>query len=121
MTNALRLSAGLSGMAKVGLVNCEEELTEMLCYKRAKLPSPPHAPQVRVFKTGLKYTSTLPGYMGDVLYNANEIQPHIALRLAEIVARNALNDQLPKSALAAKGSKGDYKSDHIKDEDTESD
>ena len=103
MTNALRLSAGVAGLAKVGVVNCEEEEAQELCYQRAKLPAPPHAPQVRIFRSGAKDAASAPGYMGEVLYNANEMQPHVALRLAELVARNALNDQLPPQALASAG------------------
>ena len=30
MTNALRLSAGVAGLAKVGVVNCEEEEAQVL-------------------------------------------------------------------------------------------
>lgn len=103
MTNALRLSAGVAGLAKVGVVNCEEEQAQDLCYQRAKLPAPPHAPQVRILRSGPKDAASAPGYMGEVLYNANEMQPHVALRLAELVARNALNDQLPPQALASAG------------------
>ena len=117
MTNALRLSAGVAGLARVGVVNCEDSSAQGLCYHRANLPSPPYAPQVRIFRSGAKHAAAAPGYMGEVLYNANDMQPHVALRLAELVARNALNDQLPPSSLASAGDKGDYDSGSAGDED----
>jgi hypothetical protein len=119
MTNALRLSSSVAGVAKVGVVNCEDEQTQYLCYERVKLPPPPHSPQVRIFKSGPKDHASSPGYTGEVLYNANEMQPHVALRLAELVARNALNDQFPPQALAAAGGKNDYDSGKTGDEDRE--
>jgi len=117
MTNALRLSAGVAGMAKVGVVNCEEDSAQALCYERAGLPAPPHAPEVRIFKSGAKDGGAAPGYMGEVLYNPNDIQPHVALRLAELVARNALNHELPPSSVASSGGKGEYDSGATGDED----
>mmetsp|Transcript_15762 Transcript_15762/g.23152 ORF Transcript_15762/g.23152 Transcript_15762/m.23152 type:complete len:667 (+) Transcript_15762:33-2033(+) len=117
MTNALRLSAGVAGMAKVGVVNCEEDSAQALCYERARLPAPPHAPEVRIFKSGAKHAAAAPGYMGEVLYNPNDIQPHVALRLAELVARNALNHELPPSSVASSGGKGEYDSGATGDED----
>ncbi|KAJ1492869.1 hypothetical protein T484DRAFT_1770099, partial [Baffinella frigidus] len=50
VTNSLRLAASLKvlgGAAQVVLVNCEEKGNDALCYQRAKLPPPPHLPQVR--------------------------------------------------------------------------
>eukprot|EP00961_Rhodomonas_salina_P150884 2031885-Rhodomonas_salina.2 len=48
MTNGLRLSAGVAGLAQVGVVDCEEPDMSDLCYTTLQLPAPPHQPQVRV-------------------------------------------------------------------------
>lgn len=86
-----------------------------------EIASPPHAPQVRIFKSGNKDAKTSPDYVGEILYNSNEMEPHVALRLAEMVARNAMNDRLPESGIGIYGEKGDYESgktgDELKDED----
>lgn len=100
-----------SGWAQVGAVDCEDPKAHDLCYKRIGVPTPPHSPQIRIFRKGKKDVESAPGYVGEVLYNANEIEPHIALKLSERVVRHALSDELPESSLAAGGSAGDFQSD----------
>lgn len=78
-----------------------------LCYTTLQLPAPPHQPQVRVYRVGPKDEAAAPGYNGEVLYNAGDVAPHIALMLTEKVARNALADRIPSSGLSV-GKPGGY-------------
>jgi hypothetical protein len=96
---------------QVGAVDCEDPKAHDLCYKRIGVPTPPHSPQIRIFRKGKKDAVSAPGYLGEVLYSASEIEPHIALKLSERVARHALADELPVSGVAAGGNAGDFQSD----------
>jgi hypothetical protein len=59
-TNILRLSGGLrSGgvaNARVAVVDCEEVESAKLCYEHQLIPSAPHAPVVKMWKSGAKRT-----------------------------------------------------------------
>eukprot|EP00960_Hanusia_phi_P047237 758314-Hanusia_phi.AAC.2 len=108
ITNLLRLSAGVAGLAKAAIVDCEADEMHGLCYDDVKLPPPPHSPEIRIFRKGPKDNATAPNYYGDCLFDSHDVQPHVALKLAELVARNALADEMPQEALFAAGGKGDY-------------
>ncbi|EKX40209.1 hypothetical protein GUITHDRAFT_113690 [Guillardia theta CCMP2712] len=108
ITNLLRLGAGVAGLAKAAIVDCEADEMHGLCYDDIKLPPPPHSPEIRIFRKGPKDNTTAPNYYGECLFDAHDVQPHVALKLAELVARNALADEMPKEALFAAGGKGEY-------------
>ena len=87
-TNAMRLSASLRGFYKdvqVGVVDCEEPEARELCYDDQQLPSRPHAPVVKGYPTGIKATNS----RGEVLYNSNEVEPHVALEMLDHTLRMA--------------------------------
>jgi thiol-disulfide isomerase/thioredoxin len=83
-TNMLRLSAGLApgGLGRVGFLDCQPPEHRALC-TRIGVPAPPHAPQVRGWQRGPKAS----GAPGEALYNANELEPHLALQLIEVAIR----------------------------------
>mmetsp|Transcript_21077 Transcript_21077/g.45714 ORF Transcript_21077/g.45714 Transcript_21077/m.45714 type:complete len:116 (+) Transcript_21077:358-705(+) len=84
-TNTMRLSAGLVGKAKVGIVNCDaDDETRMMCTHKG-VPPQPHAPEIRVFRRGKKQEDD----QGEVLYNPNDIEPHIAMQISERLVRCA--------------------------------
>ena len=96
-TNAMRLSASLvsttaARSAGVATVDCaaSPKLREW-CTENIGVPAAPHAPQVRGFASGDRGGSDDGGDGGgEVLYSANEVRPHVALRIIERVARLAL-------------------------------
>lgn len=81
-TNMMRLSAGLRGQVSVGYIDCEQPENRELC-RHCGLPTPPHAPQVLAFREGVKQAND----QGEVLYNPNLVEPHIALQLTERIIR----------------------------------
>lgn len=96
-TNMLRLAAGLDGMARVGVVDCEPAEMHDYCQTVHGMPLPPHAPQIKAWRRGKKATDD----PGEVLYNANEVEPHLALELAERTIRLALSETVPAEEDAA--------------------
>ncbi|GMI43848.1 hypothetical protein TrCOL_g9998 [Triparma columacea] len=85
-TNALRLSAGLlsgGGGGVVSFVNCATTEMRKFCVDDVGIPQAPHAPQVLGWGAGNKTE----GFSGEVLYNANEVPPHAALKLIESIVR----------------------------------
>ena len=102
-TNAMRLSAGLRGLARVGIVDCtasDEDST--LCYEREGLPPPPHRPQMMGYPRGNKTAATV---TGKLLFNPNEVEPHIAMQLMETVVMLSAADRLDE-LYAANGGRG---------------
>lgn len=91
-TNAMRLSASLRGFpdVQVGVVDCEEEDAHSLCYEMQDLPARPHAPVVKGYPSGAKPDNS----KGEVLYNANEMEPHIALKMLDHTLRLAMADRV---------------------------
>ena len=88
LTNLVRLSAGVRGLARVGVVDCELEVDAPgggVC-ARVGVPPAPHAPVIRVFRRGVKG----PRYAGEDLFNAMDVEPHVALQLSERLLRLAL-------------------------------
>jgi len=92
-TNILRLSAGLRGIAQVGLFNCQGSNENRSFCRKLGLPEPPHNPQVWAWKHGSKTS-------GEMLYNPNEIEPHRALQLIERVVRLARATDIPEDAVS---------------------
>jgi len=85
-TNMLRLSAGLAESgAKVGMIDCEPPEMRKYCMEVHGMPAGPHAPQVKAWQRGIKAAND----PGEVLYNANEVEPHLALELTERLIRLA--------------------------------
>merc|ERR1712150_49747 len=78
-TNMMRLSAGFKGIAKSGVVNCETDENLDFCYEKFKLPQAPHLPQIRGFRKGNKTSNDL----GEMLYNPNSVEPHLAIEIIE--------------------------------------
>jgi len=102
-TNALRLSASLNGYqgVRIGLVDCEDPESFSLCYEDQGLPSRPHAPVAKGYPSGTKHELS----KGEVLYNSNEVEPHVALELLEHTVRLVLADKLISTTeLSADGS-----------------
>lgn len=123
-TNMLRLSAGLRGMAQVGVVNCEAQENREFCYQHQGVPASPHAPQVKAWRRGNKTGSLTVKHKkesdedsdwddeeddeydeedgedkgltveGEVLYNANEVESHVALEICERAVRLSLSSTL---------------------------
>jgi hypothetical protein len=67
--------------------------SDSLCYDNQQLPGKPHAPVVKGYVMGEKTAKPL----GEVLYNANEVEPHVALELLERTIRLSLADRLSNS------------------------
>ena len=62
-TNLVRLSAGVRGLARVGMVNCGAEpmaADGSHGCKRLEAPAPPHEPCVRVYRRGKKDAGCAP-------------------------------------------------------------
>ena len=94
-TNAMRLSASLRGYedVRIGMVDCEDPEAFTLCYDETdgqNLPSRPHAPVVKGYGSGSKAMNA----RGEVLYNTNEVEPHVALEMLDHTIRMVLNDRL---------------------------
>lgn len=119
-TNALRLSAGLAGSGSSAVVrffDCSaSQWNSNFCTQDVGVPPPPHAPQVRGFGTGNK-TRAKGGIEGELLYNANEIAPHAALRLIESVIRLSANKTESDSALSVGKEAGWHQDQDDEDED----
>ena len=92
-TNAMRLSASLRGYesdVKVAVVDCEEPDAKALCYELQGMPARPHAPVVKGYPSGFKPENS----KGEVLYNANQVEPHVALEMLDHTLRMALADRV---------------------------
>ena len=97
-TNLMRLSASLRGMpVGVGLVDCEQPANRELCYETHALPPSPHRPQLKMWRSGDKRPDDdgAPSAKGELLYNPNQLESHVALQIAERAMRLALHDRLP--------------------------
>lgn len=92
-TNMMRLSAGLRAIENVtvSIVDCSEAENKHLCYQTQMIPAPPHAPVVKGYASGVKSQSSL----GEILYNTNELEPHLAMEIMERIVRLSLNDRIP--------------------------
>ena len=87
---------GVFGL-QVGIVDCQDSKHSELCYETHKLPQTPHRP------AGAKHHADL----GDILYNVNEVEPHIVMMILEKTLRLALADrkaQQPNSVMLGKPS-----------------
>lgn len=115
-TNAMRLSASLRGLTdvQVGIVNCEEDANRELCYGDAGqgIPSRPHAPLLKGYPIGEKAENT----RGEVLYNSNEVEPHIALEMLDHTIRLALADRIDMNAIGLHNDGSGYR-ENDKDEE----
>ena len=105
-TNALRLSASLlrSAPDSAGVATLDCASTAELrawCSETIGVPAAPHAPHVRGFASG---SAAAKSATGEALYNANEVRPHVALRIIERVVRLVAAEKLEaKAALVAAG------------------
>lgn len=90
-TNAMRLSASLRGYegVSVSVVDCDTDAMEAFCASQ-DLPSRPFAPVVKGYAIGNKTSET----RGRVLYNSNEVEPHVALQMIDSIVRLVLADRL---------------------------
>jgi len=107
----------------IALVNCEDPIFQNLCYQaqpeaaeclsRARpgadaanicqdLPEPPHSPVVVGFAAGPKDLAGT--YLGEPLYNSNQLEQHLALEILERTLRLALAD--PRRSADGKKSVG---------------
>jgi len=111
LNNMRKLSAALRAYpVSVGVVNCQDSASSKMCYDssakqrtsaqpqfavRLEVPAPPHAPQVRAWRRGNKtdHWEWGGGDKGEVMYNANEVPPHIGLQIMEKSARLALAEE----------------------------
>jgi len=80
-SNLARLSAGLAKLdnVSVAVLDCGAEAEEEALCARLGLPPPPFAPVVRVFRRGARRA----GEQGQELFDPNEIEAHVALKLTE--------------------------------------
>ena len=108
----MRLSAGLRGMpVRIAIVDCEQPDNVEFCYTKHGLPKPPIGPQVKAWprSKGPKvelYEDEATGDLrvqdgqqesavrGELLYNVNMLEPHVALRIVEKSVRLALKDEM---------------------------
>jgi thiol-disulfide isomerase/thioredoxin len=87
-TNLLRLAASVGAdkvVARVVDCDAEDGAGSALC-DRLKVPAPPFAPVLRVLKAGAKE----PTDIGETLFSPAEVEPQVALAIAETVLRLAL-------------------------------
>ncbi len=66
------------------------------------MPSRPHAPVVKGYPSGNKTIDTV----GEVLYNSNEVEPHVAFEMLERTVRLALADRMAESEKARRKEAG---------------
>ncbi len=88
-TNLLRLAASVGPQRAVArIIDCdmEDSIGSNLCI-RLGLPAPPFAPVLRVCGVGNKTVSDI----GVPLYSPADVDPHVALAIAETVIRLAIN------------------------------
>ena len=122
-TNALRLSAGLMGTgadATVSFLNCGRDTTlRSFCTQDVGIEGHGYAPQVRGYSAGDKESLSV-DFAGELLYNANEVPPHAALRMIESIVRLSSKLEETEGGLArgGGGKKGVY-DEGEKDEDDE--
>ena len=123
-TNAMRLSASLRGYegVSVAVVNCDSESMSEFCSTQ-QLPLPPFAPIVKGYPSGNKTAAAAAdALVGRVLYNSNEVEPHIALQMIEAIVRLLLADKLTAAnAVRLAGAEGEeeeggYAADKKKEE-----
>ena len=103
-TNLMRLSASLRGLpVGVGLIDCEQPSNRALCYETHALPPSPHRPQLKMWRSGDKRPDDerAPAALGELLYNPNLLESHVALQIAERALRLALHDRLPADEAAS--------------------
>lgn len=81
------------------------------------MPSRPFAPVVKAYPSGVKASNT----KGEVLYNANEVEPHVALKIMDKVTRLILADRLLNSqAIDLAGGQSSFDADSNDNEKKES-
>jgi len=131
-TNAMRLSASLRGYkgVAVAVVDCDSVAMEGVCSLQ-QLPSPPYAPVVKGYPSGNKSVvvadsdessgsgsgsgsgngsgsgSKVGTVQGKVLYNSNEVEPHIALQMIDGIVRMLLADRIEVAVGNSVGLPGD--------------
>lgn len=66
------------------------------------MPSRPHAPVAKGYQSGNKTIDD----QGEILYNSNEVEPHVALEMLERTVRLALSDRLVDPSAAGKNEAG---------------
>lgn len=93
-TNMMRLSASLTGLVSVGVVDCSLAKNKDLCHLH-QIPPPPHSPQVKAFRSGPK----APNDLGEQLFDYNSIEPHLALQIIERAIRLSGADKAEEAAL----------------------
>lgn len=113
-SNLMRLSASLRGLpVEVGIVDCSLPELEDFCYVDHAIPTPPHRPVTKVWRSGAKNITDAPE-SGEVLYSPADLEPHVAFMIVEKIVRLALADQIEGGALT-EGTGGDFKSEDEKD------
>ena len=109
-SNFARLSAGVRGLARVGVLDCDAEEPGWheggIC-QRLGLPAPPHLPVVRAFRRGKKGLD----YVGEELFDPNEVDAHVALALAERLLRLALAQESVGESAVSLGEGGEFQKD----------
>jgi hypothetical protein len=136
----MRLSAGLRGMpVRIAIVDCEQPDNVEFCYTKHGLPQPPHRPQVKAWprSNGAKvklYEDEDTGDLrvqdgeqesavrGELLYNVNMLEPHVALRIVEKSVRLALKDEMDEEVLreisrSLRHAAGDFRDEMDEDEE----
>ena len=82
------------------------------CKEQHAMPEPPYAPHVKAWGRGRATKRRAPMGGGEILYNANEVEPHLALELTERLVRLAL-------AAPANATEGDENSVALSEEERE--
>lgn len=109
-TNMLRLGAALKGMARIGLVDCSRKEETEFCYQKQGIPHAPHPAVVKVWGRGEKYDQS-DSNQGEVLYNSNELEPHLALQVTERSVRLALASEVVGEGALSSGQASDFEAD----------
>ena len=87
-TNLLRLAASVGAQrvaARVVDCDVEDAAGSALC-TRLGLPTPPFAPVLRVLRAGAKKENDV----GETLFSPADVEPHVALAIAETIIRLAI-------------------------------
>lgn len=122
LTNMMRLSARLRGMARVAVVDCSDDSRagavsmEHFCYTQQGLPRPPHAPIVRAWSRG-NGTNVDVTNRGEDLYNSNDVDPHVALQIAERAVRLALQSTVLGASAVSAGAPPDFEAEQAEDDE----
>jgi len=118
-TNLMRLSSSLAAMPlQTLLVDCQDPGNQDFCYTEHQIPAPPHRPVLKAWPR-LKASASLeaPRGPGEVLFDVNAFESHLALELLERSLRLALQAEISDPGALVHGKRNAYGEDEQDDQE----